>query len=255
MNIFQKKNTIVPVIRKIKERDRMKRKMREMKRRIPKLLISFFILALILIVAVPSTGFAAKAKKTTSAAKTKSSKTVQTKDVTSKYKKQMNNILEATQLYYAIRLNYSMEAGQTKKIKLTSLEKQNVAAGRQVLEGQSQITNFAFSQRVQSLFGANARIASLSFKQYPDVPKELVVRCSSSHVRLVVGDWGETYPVYKLKSVKKKGKKWTAVFKVNMYDSYTDTTEYLGKVTLTLKKNKKSVYGFNITGITLKRSK
>ena len=97
--------------------------------------------------------------------------------------------------------------------------------------------------------------ASLSFKQYPDVPKELVVRCNSSHVKLVVGDWGETYPVYKLKSVKKKGKKWTAVFQVSMPNSYTENTEYLGKVTLTLKRNKKSFYGFHITGITLKRNK
>lgn len=242
-------------MRKTEEKDRVKRKMRKMRRRIPKLLVSFFILALVLIAAVPSTGFAAKTNKTTSTVKTKSSKTAKTKDVTAKYKKQMNNLLEATQLYYGIRLNYSMKAGQTKKIKLTSLEKQNIAAGSKVLEGQSRITNFAFSQRVQSLFGANARIASLPFKTYPEVPEELVVRCNSNYVRLAVGDWGETYPVYKLRSVKKKGKKWTAIFKVNMYNSYTDNTEDLGKVTLTLKKNKKSVYGFNITGITLKRSK
>lgn len=229
--------------------------MRKMKCRIPKLLISFFILALVLIIAVPSTGFAAKTKKTTSTAKTKSSKTIETKDVTAKYKKQMNNILEATQFYYGIRLNYSMRAGQTKKIKLNSLEKQNVAAGSKVLEGQSRITNFAFSQRVQSLFGANARIASLSFKTYPEIPKELVVRCNSNYVKLAVEDWGETYPVYKLKSVTKTGKKWKAVFKVSMYDSYADNTKSFGKVVLTLKKNKKSVYGFNITGITLKRNK
>ena len=229
--------------------------MREMKRRIPKLLISFFILALMLVVAAPSTGIAVKAKKNSSITKTKSNKTIQSKDVTEKYTKQMNNILEATQLYYSIRLNYSMKAGQTKKIELTSLEKQNVAAGRQVLEGKSRITNFAFSQRVQSLFGANARIASLSSKTYPEVPEELVVRCNSNYVRLAVGDWGENYPVYKLKSVRKNGKKWTAVFKVNMYNSYTDSTESLGKVTLTLKRNKKSVYGFNITGIMLKRNK
>ena len=38
----------------------MKRKMRNMKCRTPKLLVSFFILAIILIIAVPSTGFAAK---------------------------------------------------------------------------------------------------------------------------------------------------------------------------------------------------
>ena len=257
MNIFLKKNTISFSNEKDKKRQD-KRKMRDMKRRIPKLLISFFIFALVLIVAVPSTGFAAKAKNEVSVAKTKSSETVQskkTKNVTAKYKKQMNNILEATQLYYSVRLNYSMKAGQAKKIKLTSLEKQNVAAGRQVLEGQSRITNFAFSQRVKELFGANARIASLSFKTYPEVPKELVVRCNSNYVRLTVGDWGETYPVYKLKSVTKTGRKWKTVFKVSMYDSYTDTTKPLGKVVLALKKNKKSVYGFNITGITLKRNK
>lgn len=235
-------------------KDRMKRKMRDMKRRIPKLLVSFFILALILIVAVPSTGFAAKTKKTVSTVKTKNSK-VQSKNVTVQYKKQMNRILEATQLYYSVRLNYNMQSGETKKIKLTSLEKQNVAAGRQVLEGQSRITNFAFSQRVKELFGANARIASLSFKTYPETPKELVVRCNSNYVRLAVGEWGEDYPVYKLKSVTKQGKKWKAVFKVNMYDAYADQTRPLGKVTLILKKNKKSSYGFNITGITLKRSK
>ena len=40
-----------------------------------------------------------------------------------------------------------------------------------------------------------------------------------------------------------------------MYDAYADQTQPLGKVTLTLKKNKKSSYGFNITGITLRRSK
>ena len=196
-----------------------------MKRRTPKLLVSFFILAIILIIAVPSTGFAAKT--TVSTVKAKNAKK-QSKNVTVKYRKQMNRILEATQLYYSIRLNYSMQSGETKKIKLTSLEKQNVAAGRQVLEGQSRITNFAFSQRVKELFGANARIASLSFKTYPETPKELVV---------------------------KQGKKWKAVFKVNMYDAYADQTQPLGKVTLTLKKNKKSSYGFNITGITLRRSK
>ena len=130
-----------------------------MKRRTPKLLVSFFILAIILIIAVPSTGFAAKT--TVSTVKAKNGKK-QSKNVTVKYRKQMNRILEATQLYY------SMQSGETKKIKLTSLEKQNVAAGRQVLEGQSRITNFAFSQRVKELFGANARIASLSFKTYPE---------------------------------------------------------------------------------------
>ena len=232
----------------------MKRKMRNMKRRTPKLLVSFFILAIILIIAVPSTGFAAKTKKTVSTVKVKNSK-VQSKNITAKYRKQMNRILEATQLYYSIRLNYNMQSGETKKIKLTSLEKQNVAAGRQVLEGQSRITNFAFSQRVKELFGANARIASLSFKTYPETPKELVVRCNSNYVKLAVGEWGEDYPVYKLKSVTKQGKKWKAVFKVNMYDAYADYTRSLGKVTLTLKKNKKSAYGFNITGITLKRNK
>lgn len=225
-----------------------------MKCRTPKLLVSFFILAIILIIAVPSTGFAAKTKKTVSAVKVKNSK-VQSKNITAKYRKQMNRILEATQLYYSIRLNYNMQSGETKKIKLTSLEKQNVAAGRQVLEGQSRITNFAFSQRVKELFGANARIASLSFKTYPETPKELVVRCNSNYVKLAVGEWGEDYPVYKLKSVTKQGKKWKAVFKVNMYDAYVDQTQPLGKVTLTLKKNKKSSYGFNITGITLRRSK
>lgn len=228
--------------------------MRNMKRRTPKLLVSFFILAIILIIAVPSTGFAAKTKKTVSTVKVKNSK-VQSKNITAKYRKQMNRILEATQLYYSIRLNYNMQSGETKKIKLTSLEKQNVAAGRQVLEGQSRITNFAFSQRVKELFGANARIASLSFKTYPETPKELVVRCNSNYVKLAVGEWGEDYPVYKLKSVTKQGKKWKAVFKVNMYDAYADYTRSLGKVTLTLKKNKKSAYGFNITGITLKRNK
>lgn len=227
----------------------MKRKMRNMKCRTPKLLVSFFILAIILIIAVPSTGFAAKT--TVSTVKAKNGKK-QSKNVTVKYRKQMNRILEATQLY---RLNYSMQSGETKKIKLTSLEKQNVAAGRQVLEGQSRITNFAFSQRVKELFGANARIASLSFKTYPETPKELVVRCNSNYVKLAVGEWGEDYPVYKLKSVTKQGKKWKAVFKVNMYDAYADQTQPLGKVTLTLKKNKKSSYGFNITGITLRRSK
>ena len=212
-----------------------------MKRRTPKLLVSFFILAIILIIAVPSTGFAAKT--TVSTVKAKNAKK-QSKNVTVKYRKQMNRILEATQLYYSIRLNYSMQSGETKKIKLTSLEKQNVAAGRQVLEGQSRITNFAFSQRVKELFGANARIASLSFKTYPETPKELVVRCNSNYVKLAVGE-----------SVTKQGKKWKAVFKVNMYDAYADQTQPLGKVTLTLKKNKKSSYGFNITGITLRRSK
>lgn len=197
-------------------------------------------------------GFAAKT--TVSTVKAKNAKK-QSKNVTVKYRKQMNRILEATQLYYSIRLNYSMQSGETKKIKLTSLEKQNVAAGRQVLEGQSRITNFAFSQRVKELFGANARIASLSFKTYPETPKELVVRCNSNYVKLAVGEWGEDYPVYKLKSVTKQGKKWKAVFKVNMYDAYADQTQPLGKVTLTLKKNKKSSYGFNITGITLRRSK
>lgn len=165
---------------------------------------------------VPSTGFAAKT--TVSTVKAKNAKK-QSKNVTVKYRKQMNRILEATQLYYSIRLNYSMQSGETKKIKLTSLEKQNVAAGRQVLEGQSRITNFAFSQRVKELFGANARIASLSFKTYPETPKELVVRCNSNYVKLAVGEWGEDYPVYKLKSVTKQGKKWKAVFKVNMYDA------------------------------------
>ena len=208
-----------------------------MKCRTPKLLVSFFILAIILIIAVPSTGFAAKT--TVSTVKAKNGKK-QSKNVTVKY---------------SIRLNYSMQSGETKKIKLTSLEKQNVAAGRQVLEGQSRITNFAFSQRVKELFGANARIASLSFKTYPETPKELVVRCNSNYVKLAVGEWGEDYPVYKLKSVTKQGKKWKAVFKVNMYDAYADQTQPLGKVTLTLKKNKKSSYGFNITGITLRRSK
>lgn len=227
-----------------------------MRQRIPKLFISFFIFAFIIMTAVPSTGFAAKTKKSSSSVKTTDSKAQtakQNKDVTSKYKNQMNNILEATQLYYSVRLNYNMKSGETKKIKLTSLEKQNIAAGRQVLEGQSRITNFAFSQRVEALFGANARIASLSFKNYPEVPQELVVRCNSNYVRLAVGDWGEEYPVYKLKSVTKTGKKWKAVFKVNTYDSYTDTTQSLGKVILTLKKNKKSVYRFKITGLTLKR--
>lgn len=224
-----------------------------MKRRIPKLLISFFILTLIIIIAVPSTGFAAKTKKKT-ITKT-NTKTTQSKNVTAQYKKQMKRILEATQIYYSVRLNYSMQAGETKKIKLTSLEKQNIAAGRQILEGQSRITNFAFSQRVKELFGANARIASLSFKSYPEVPEELVVRCNSNYVKLVVGDWGEDSPVYKLKSVTKQGKKWKAVFKVRMYDAYTDSTRSLGKVILTLKKNKKSTYGFNITGITLKKEK
>ena len=227
-----------------------------MRQRIPKLFISFFIFAFIIMTAVPSTGFAAKTKKSSSSVKTTNSKAQtakQNKDVTSKYKNQMNNILEATQLYYSVRLNYNMKSGEAKKIKLTSLEKQNIAAGRQVLEGQSRITNFAFSQRVEALFGANARIASLSFKNDPEVPQELVVRCNSNYVRLAVGDWGEEYPVYKLKSVTKTGKKWKAVFKVNTYDSYTDTTQPLGKVILTLKKNKKSVYGFKITGLTLKR--
>lgn len=74
-------------------------------------------------------------------------------------------------------------------------------------------------------------------------------------MKLAVGEWGEDYPVYKLKSVTKQGKKWKAVFKVTMYDAYADQTQPLGKVTLTLKKNKKSSYGFNITGITLRRSK
>lgn len=231
----------------------MKRMMRDMKHRIPKLFISFFIFAFIIMIAVPSTGFAAKKSSSTKTTSSKTQTAKQKKNVTSRYRKQMNNILEATQLYYSVRLNYNMKNGETKKIKLTSLEKQNIAAGRQVLEGQSRITNFAFSQRVEALFGANARIASLSFKTYPELPQELVVRCNSNYVRLAVGDWGEEYPVYKLKSVTKTGKKWRAVFKVNTYDSYTDTTKPLGKVVLTLKKNKKSTYGFNITGITLKR--
>ena len=90
----------------------MKRKMRNMKRRTPKLLVSFFILAIILIIAVPSTGFAAKT--TVSTVKAKNAKK-QSKNVTVKYRKQMNRILEATQLYYSIRLNYSMNPERQKR--------------------------------------------------------------------------------------------------------------------------------------------
>jgi len=89
-----------------------------MKCRTPKLLVSFFILAIILIIAVPSTGFAAKT--TVSTVKAKNGKK-QSKNVTVKYRKQMNRILEATQLYYSIRLNYSMQSGETKKIKLVEM--------------------------------------------------------------------------------------------------------------------------------------
>lgn len=121
-----------------------------MKCSMSKLFRSFFIFVLILIIVFPATGFAAKTKKSSSA-DLKSNKNIQNTDMTKKYKKQMNNILEATQLFYSVRLNYSMKSGESKKIKLTSLEKQNIAAGRQILEGQSRITNFAFSQRVQEL--------------------------------------------------------------------------------------------------------
>lgn len=223
-----------------------------MEHKIPKLFISFFIFGLIALVAIPTTGFAAKSKgENQNSVKIKN--TTEKKDVTAKYKKQMNNLLEATQLYYSVRLNYSLKNGETKKIKLNSLEKQNIAAGKQILEGQSRITNFAFSKRVQELFGANARIASLSFKTEPDFPEELVVRCNSNYVKLAVGDWGESTPVYQLKSVIKKEKKWKAIFEVNMYDSYSEQTDSLGQVILMLKKNKDSIYGFNITGITLKK--
>ena len=69
-----------------------------------------------------------------------------------------------------------------------------------------------------------------------------MVRCNSNYVKLAVGEWGEESPVYKLKSVTKKGKKWKVVFKVNMYDSYTDSMQPLGKVILTFeKKNKKNL--------------
>ena len=74
-----------------------------MKCRTPKLLVSFFILAIILIIAVPSTGFAAKT--TVSTVKAKNGKK-QSKNVTVKYRKQMNRILEAThsfKLQHAIR--------------------------------------------------------------------------------------------------------------------------------------------------------
>ena len=112
-----------------------------MKCSMSKLFRSFFIFVLILIIVFPATGFAAKTKKSSSA-DLKSNKNVQNTDMTKKYKKQMNNVLEATQLFYSVRLNYSMKSGESKKIKLTSLEKQNIAAGRQILEGQSRITNF-----------------------------------------------------------------------------------------------------------------
>lgn len=225
-----------------------------MKCSMSKLFRSFFIFVLILIIDFPCHRVCMQStEKKLFCNDLKSNKNIQNTDMTKKYKKQMNNILEATQLFYSVRLNYSMKSGESKKIKLTSLEKQNIAAGRQILEGQSRITNFAFSQRVQELFGANARIASLPFKTEPDVPEELVVRCNSNYVKLAVGEWGEESPVYKLKSVTKKGKKWKVVFKVNMYDSYTDSMQPLGKVILTLKKNKKSVYGFNIKGIILKK--
>lgn len=112
-----------------------------MKCSMSKLFRSFFIFVLILIIVFPATGFAAKTKKSSSA-DLKSNKNIQNTDMTKKYKKQMNNILEATQLFYSVRLNYSMKSGESKKIKLTSLEKQNIAAGRQILEEQSRITKF-----------------------------------------------------------------------------------------------------------------
>ena len=52
-------------------------------------------------------------EKTVSTVKAKNAKK-QSKNVTVKYRKQMNRILEATQLYYSIRLNYSMQSGETK---------------------------------------------------------------------------------------------------------------------------------------------
>ena len=116
-----------------------------MKCSMSKLFRSFFIFVLILIIVFPATGFAAKTKKSSSA-DLKSNKNVQNTDMTKKYKKQMNNILEATQLFYSVRLNYSMKSGESKKIKLTSLEKQNIAAGRQILEGQSR-RNFLVRMR------------------------------------------------------------------------------------------------------------
>ena len=112
--------------------------MKDMKCSMSKLFRSFFIFVLILIIVFPATGFAAKTKKSSSA-DLKSNKNIQNTDMTKKYKKQMNNILEATQLFYSVRLNYSMKSGESKKIKLTSLEKQNIAAGRQILEGQSRM--------------------------------------------------------------------------------------------------------------------
>ena len=88
-----------------------------MKCSMSKLFRSFFIFVLILIIVFPATGFAAKTKKSSSA-DLKSNKNIQNTDMTKKYKKQMNNILEATQLFYSVRLNYSMKSGESKKIKL-----------------------------------------------------------------------------------------------------------------------------------------
>ena len=85
-----------------------------MKCSMSKLFRSFFIFVLILIIVFPATGFAAKTKKSSSA-DLKSNKNIQNTDMTKKYKKQMNNILEATQLFYSVRLNYSMKSGESKK--------------------------------------------------------------------------------------------------------------------------------------------
>ena len=90
--------------------------MKDMKCSMSKLFRSFFIFVLILIIVFPATGFAAKTKKSSSA-NLKSNKNVQNTDMTKKYKKQMNNILEATQLFYSVRLNYSMKSGESKKDK------------------------------------------------------------------------------------------------------------------------------------------
>ena len=69
-----------------------------MKCSMSKLFRSFFIFVLILITVFPATGFAAKTKRSSSV-NLKSNKNVQNTDMTEKYKKQMNNILEATQLF------------------------------------------------------------------------------------------------------------------------------------------------------------
>lgn len=117
---------------------------------------------------------------------------------------------------------------------------------REIIKQNSQYTNNCYYDTIKDRYNTN-------YYSWNQVSLQLFGKKTSNAQKAFAGDWGEEFPVLKIKVNKHKNNIYKVVSDIYFYNP--EGKSKVGNMTIYLKKNRKSSYGVAITKIIIEKKK